>query len=207
MDRRTNHSGYELVLDVRRMIVAFALLTLVCGAFFVLGFVEGKRQVVQVAAVETGQPAAAESGKSGADLGAGPVPEETAKDADKAVREQLDWYDNVSVRKTPQANVAPKAEVAAAPSSAPAPPPVAKAQPAAAIAYSCQVGAFKQSKEAETKAASLKSRGYTTIIEPPSGKNKLFLLKVGQFGTRSEAVAMQLRLKKDGISSFIKSNR
>ena len=200
MDRRTNHSGYELVLDVRRMIVAFALLTLVCGAFFVLGFVEGKRQVVQVAAVETGQPAAAESGKSGADLGAGPVPEETAKDADKAVREQLDWYDNVSVRKTPQAKVAPKVEVTAAPPSAPAPP-------AAAIAYSCQVGAFRQSKEAETKAASLKSRGYTPIVEPPSGKNKLYLLKVGQYGTRSEAVAMQLLLKKDGISSFIKSNR
>jgi cell division protein FtsN len=203
MDRRTNQSGYELVLDVRRLIVAFALLTLVCGAFFVLGFVEGKRQAVQMPPVEAAAPAPA--GIATQDTAQATAPQaEPSKEDDKAVRQQLDWYDSVSGRKQPNADAAGTALTGkAAPSKAAAVP----AKPVAAVAYSCQVGAFSQSKEAEAKAASLRSRGFDPVIEAPSGNRGLYLLKVGHFGTRSEAAAMQLRLKKDGISSFIKSNR
>ncbi len=99
MDRRANQSGYQLVLDLRRLILAFALLTLVCGAFFILGFVEGKRQVVQVP--ELPPPARAESeapgGAAAGDPGAGGSP----GTAGQSVRQQLDWYDSVSDRRKP----------------------------------------------------------------------------------------------------------
>ena len=55
MDQHSD-SGYELVLDNRRLIIAFAVLILFCGCFFVVGFMEGKRQGFQA-----GSQTAAES--------------------------------------------------------------------------------------------------------------------------------------------------
>ena len=42
-------AGLDLVLDNRKLILVFAFLMLLCGGFFVFGFIEGKRQVVSAA--------------------------------------------------------------------------------------------------------------------------------------------------------------
>ena len=68
------------------------------------------------------------------------------------------------------------------------------------------MGAFRQRREAEAKAAALKARNYDYVIEPTEGSEPLFMLKVGRFESRAEAVATQLRLKRDGFSTFIKTN-
>jgi hypothetical protein len=47
MTDREPEAGHELVLDNRKLIIAFAVLIAICGAFFVLGFMEGRRQGFQ----------------------------------------------------------------------------------------------------------------------------------------------------------------
>jgi cell division protein FtsN len=74
------------------------------------------------------------------------------------------------------------------------------------VAYSVQVGAFRQREELETRAQMLREKGFDCRIEAPAEPGQYFLLKVGSFRTRAEAAAMQLRLKKEGFSSFIKTN-
>jgi cell division protein FtsN len=84
-------------------------------------------------------------------------------------------------------------------------PPV-KTAVAASSSYTVQVGAFRQKKQVDAKAEMLRSKGFDCRIEFPESEEGLYLLKVGRFKSRAEAVAMQLRLKKNGWSSFIKTN-
>jgi cell division protein FtsN len=84
-------------------------------------------------------------------------------------------------------------------------PPV-KAAAKAPSNYSVQVGAFRQKQQVDNKADLLRSKGFDCRIEDPVSAEGLYLLKVGKFKSRAEAVAMQLRLKKSGFSSFIKTN-
>lgn len=85
-------SGLELVLDNRKLIVAFALLIAICGCFFVVGFIEGKRQGVQegnLAATETAPkpvPAAEQLPPET------PVKEEAKPAAPEVTDQPLDWY-------------------------------------------------------------------------------------------------------------------
>ena len=72
-DKRSRDAGTELILDNRKLILAFGALAVVCGAFFVLGFIEGKRQGIQLGmnmsaatnppeqALNTSRPAGSES--------------------------------------------------------------------------------------------------------------------------------------------------
>lgn len=220
MDHPTGDPGAQFVLDNRKLIVGFALLIVLCGTFFVIGFMEGKRQGIQRAgAASPAEPRGvppvvsiqgpAKEGVAGSE----PTPL-----AEKSVREQLEWYKSVNKKEetTPVEPAAagkkePVPTRSAAPPAAPAVKPheTGKAQAASRqkVTYSVQVGAFRQRHEAETQAASLKERGYNSTIEPSGSSQPLFLLKVGKFESRADAVAMQLRLKKDGFSTIIKTNQ
>jgi cell division septation protein DedD len=220
MDHYSGDSGFQLVIDSRKIIIAGAFLLMVCGTFFVIGFMEGKRQVVRGAAqpetaVQTSEarPAAEPPANN---AGA------AAKKDDSAVRRNLTWYNDVNKPANEtvhllEADNAPAASgTAAAPKSEPAPAPKPASTPKAAAAepsktdkvtYSVQIGAFKERKEAEKKASALKDKKYNSVIEPPSEAGQLFLLKVGRFESRADAVAIQNRLKKDGFVTFIKTNK
>ena len=210
----SSDSGYELVLDNRRLIVAFIVLILFCGCFFVIGFVEGKRQGYQAGS----QSAAESAAKPVAD--AIKEPERPAVVADSgtpavkenAEKQRLNWYKNVSGQEQKNEITPPPAEPAPAPKKeTPAPKketvkPAAVSAPAAPASYTVQVGAFRQRQQVEVKAKLLRSKGFDCRIEVPQSSEDLYLLKVGQFKSRAEAVAVQLRLKKNGIGSFIKTN-
>jgi hypothetical protein len=60
--------------------------------------------------------------------------------------------------------------------------------------------------EVDSKAKALRAQGYDCRIEDPKSAEDLFLLKVGKYESRVDAVAMQLRLKKSGFFSFVKTN-
>jgi len=213
MEQNGGDGGLQFVLDNRRLILGFGLLIVLCGGFFVLGFVEGKRQGGQVPGV-AGNPDAPPLSEAATPRipGAGSA---SAPD-DKTVRERLDWYNQVGAapggtnREKAPAPGAGGPEAAAAdargdsPSGARARP--SAAPPGGSASYTVQVGAFRQRKEAEAKAAMLKARGYEYTIEPPSSPDQLFLLKVGRFASRAEAVALQLKLRRDGFPTFVKSN-
>lgn len=214
MTDNSSDSGYELVLDNRRLIVAFIVLILFCGCFFVIGFVEGKRQGYQAGSLSAAEFAAkpvADAIKESerpavvADSGTPAVKE-------NAEKERLNWYKNVSGQEQKDEIAPPPTEPAPAPKKETPTPkketvkPAAVSSPATPAGYTVQVGAFRQRQQVEVKAKLLRSKGFDCRIEVPQSSEDLYLLKVGQFKSRAEAVAVQLRLKKNGIGSFIKTN-
>jgi cell division protein FtsN len=208
-------SGLELVLDNRKLIIAFALLIAICGCFFVVGFIEGKRQGYQ-----EGNQIAAETAPRPAPEAVQPASDKPAKDeakpaAPEAADQPLDWYKNVnSKEEQPAVFTTPPAQkepVAVAKKTIQEPPAARIERPKPAVnsdvvMYSVQVGAFKQKHEMEVRAKILKEKGFECRMESSAGPDQLYLLKVGKFKTRAEASAVQLRLKRAGITSFIKTN-
>jgi cell division protein FtsN len=212
MTDRTAEPGFELVLDNRKLIIAFAAFIAICGCFFVLGFVEGKRQGLQEgsrAAAESAKPNPSEA-EAQASKPAGA--DSAAKPKEGSEEQQLDWYKNVSRRESEPGIVPQTASDSAPKPAAPSaaydkPKPQANAARSEPVSYSVQVGAFRQRKELDLRAQMLRSKGYDCRIEAPHPPEQLYLLKVGKFNSRAEAYAMQLRLRKSGFASaFIKTN-
>jgi cell division protein FtsN len=216
MDNHGTDSGVQFVLDNRKLIILFALLIAICGGFFFLGYVEGKRQGIQLGAQNASPiesaPVVAESAKNS---------QPSSPGSDDAAKKDLNWYQDIGGEVQKDSNIsAPTVEplanatqpqtksiekaVAAGPK--PKKQPERAATAAAKVNYSVQVGAFRQRKEAETKASMLKAKGYESAISAPSEPGQFYLLKVGSFGSRADAVTMQLRLKKDGFAGFVKTD-
>lgn len=219
MSPNASESSSELILDNRKLIIAFFLFMIACGVFFLIGFMEGKRQGQRARAEQSpaAAPAAAPQAKEERGAVAEPAPQVVD---DAAIRSRLEWYGKVSEPGTPADRpsqsqaAAQEAPVHKAPSDTaqarrvpPAPTKSEVAAETAGLKYSVQVGAFRQVDQAESRASALKAKGYSCTVIPPGPANELYLVLVGEFGSRAEAVAMQLRLKKDGFSSFIKTSR
>jgi cell division protein FtsN len=205
MEDRAVESGLELVLDNKKLIIAFLVLSSVCCFFWVLGFVEGKRQGFREGTQSAAVPVSSAS-FAGAPIkeGSAAVSSETnapEKDASPETR-PLNWYKNVNQAKEEAKIESPPKKKAEEPADK------SKSQilPATPITYSVQVGAFSQKHEAELKAQSLKSKGFDYRIESPHPPEQLYLLKVGKFDSRADAGAMQLRLRKSGFACFVKVN-
>jgi cell division protein FtsN len=111
----------------------------------------------------------------------------------------LDWYKSVN-RKKEETPIEQPPKISEEETAK------AKTNPPITNSYSVQVGAYRQKHEAEIKAQSLKSKGFEFRIEPPSSPGQLYLLKVGKYASRADAVAMQIRLKQSGFACFIKTN-
>ncbi|MBN2338457.1 MAG: SPOR domain-containing protein [Acidobacteria bacterium] len=227
MTDREPEAGHELVLDNRKLIIAFAVLIAICGAFFVLGFMEGRRQGFQ-----DGMQTALETAPGGTAPTAGTPGEAPAAGTKEEIAESdLDWYRSVNRREgdpaiaprldpaprppepvpeaAPEPEAAPRQAAATSRAAAPAAPPARRPQARAAsdgVTYSVQVGAFRARREAESAGRSLREKGFTGRIEVPDSPEGFYLVKVGKFATRAEAAAMQLRLKNSGFKCFIKTN-
>ena len=222
-------SGYELVLDNRKLVIAFLVLVVTWMCFFVVGFMEGKRQGYQAGAqmaAETATKPGTEEPSTPADVKSAGTDSEAKATKESSEEKPLNWYKDVSGRGEKPEIAAPKTGTSSTPKTAtpkpavetaskaaaskPAVEPASKAPvsapPSASATYSVQVGAFRQRQQAEVKAQLLQSKGFEGRIEPPDSPEGLYLLKVGRFKSRTEAVAVQLRLKKSGFTSFIKSN-
>lgn len=223
-ERFPSDTSVEVVLDNRKLILVFGVLMALCIVFFVLGFVEGKRQGAKLEAdkitrARLNTPAVSEpdARSAGENSAAKPIEE-------RPVRDQLDWYKNVNQKTTPVTKLpVPDSPVTSPPSAAKAPSPPEKGkfsgtskaanlksppQPrvSSRTTYSLQIGAFRQRQEAATAVSALGAKGYTCIITPPSPGDLYYRLKVGHFDSRADAIAMQLKLKKDGFATLIKAN-
>ena len=214
MNEHEAEPGLEVVLDNRKIILAFVAFIAICGGFFVLGFMEGKRQGYQA-----GMQTAAEVGTAeGTRAPKVELPEaETVQNSElpksEAEEQPLNWYKNVNRREekpepSPRAAAGNSKQASAKPESK----SPSKAQTEAgslradSISYTVQVGAFVKEEEAEVRGRELRSKGFDYRIEPPDPPSRFYFVKVGKFDTRAEAVAMQLRLKESGFSCFIKTN-
>ncbi len=211
MAEQTAESGLELVLDNRKLIIAFLLLVAVCGCFFVLGFIEGKRQGLQEGSLASaeGSPKA-DSGRAEVPAAPGSVlldegsgeQQRSMFESESRREESIEPALQTGVPASRQNTVTPVAP----PKPAPKPDRGMDSIPSARTTYSVQVGAFSQRGQAEKVDQVLRSKGYDCRIEPPGPAHQLYLLKVGKFNSRADAVAVQLRLKKDGFASFIKTD-
>jgi len=204
-----SESGFELVFDNRKLIVAFAVLIAICACCYVLGFREGKHQGLQ----EGSQAAAEPQSKLTSERA------QVQSDSDKPARldsrpksqkqdsadQHLDWYKNVNSREAEPATI-PVEPSKRVPAPVPAKPAMEKPRPhPESVTYSLQVGAFSQKAALDAAAHSLQAKGFAYRIEPPQAGGQLYHLLVGKFHTRAEAAAIKLRLQKDGFSSFIKT--
>ena len=217
MNVNGNENPNELVLDNRKLIIAFLLLIVTCGAFFLIGFMEGKRQGQRARADMETPPTAETRSPAHATLAPGqPASSPGEKPIDSsAIRSQLDWYGKVSapddkpVKEAARPKPAAAQEISADRAAVPVPARREPIPPAgsAALRYHVQVGAFRQSDQAKTQAAVLKAKGYACSVIPPLQAGELYLVRVGDFSSRTDAVAAQLRLKKDGFNSFVKTTK
>ncbi len=217
MEQRGAETGTEFILDNRKLIIGFMLLIIVCGVFFVIGFMEGKRQAIE-AHLQALIPASPNSSPVDSEPGSATVPPKSAQAEDRSAKEGLDWYKNLQsgmpgAKKeggTSGGAATSRGQKDAAPiPKVPKPeatPPSGTAAPQSGAGYWVQVGAFTKMREAEIVIASLKAKGYEATIVNPSETVQHYLVKVGDFASRAEAVAMQLKLKKDGFSGFVKTN-
>lgn len=207
MTEHEMESGFELVLDNRKLIVIFAIAIVICGCFFVVGFMAGKRQgmigAISIADSMTGpameQTSLSDEPVDGVDAD---VPALTAD----TVQQDLDWYQSANKKTGDPVGLQPPKESSLKKSTTPKPPAAGSKTTTWPTTYSVQVGAFKQRPEAETHSRDILSKGFESRIEPPESSGKLYLVKVGKFNTRAEAVGMRDRLKKKGFSCFVKTN-
>lgn len=195
-------SERQLVLDNRKLILAFVLLVALCGCSFVVGYMEGSRQGKQkgIQTVDSLE----------APRASGP-PEAIAPESES---ETLNWYKHVNKKEGEPEIIPPEATAPSTPADAaalpPSPPVNAEAAemepPRDRTGYSVQVGAFRQRREAEAKARMLRGKGFESRIEAPGSPEELYRLKVGSFKSRADAIAVQRQLEKSGFRSFVKSN-
>jgi cell division protein FtsN len=213
-------SGRELVLDNRKLIIAFVVLIAICGCFFVVGFIEGKRQGFQEGnqtVAETAHKAnpaliQAQAPKLAKADGGAPVAGAAAKEG--SVEQQLNWQRVVTTGETQDTSLAAKGvkEPVKETEKKPAAESDGKTKPQAndthsePVTYSVQIGAFRVRHEAESKAKMLRAKGYECRVEEPQSPEDLYLLKVGKYKSRAEAAAMQIRLKKSEPKSYVKTN-
>lgn len=97
--------------------------------------------------------------------------------------------------------VQPEKPAPSTPSKAAEKPKAAK--PAAAGSYWVQVGAFKQSKNAEGLARTLRSEGFTVQVAKVTRDEPLHVVRVGGYPDRSKATAAREELQGKGHSGFV----
>jgi cell division protein FtsN len=211
MDDQNSESGFELVLDNPKLVLIFALFIAICGGFFVLGFIEGKRQGFQEGSLASAEDASQEIYDGGeASQGSKAVPLNEV--VTEARRDMVESRDEAAGETEPAEPTMESRSSENAQASASRTGPADKSESAedpvfsAPTAYSVQVGAFRRQADAEKQARLIRSKGYDCRIEPPGPPQQLYLLKVGRYKTRAEAVAMQLRLKQSGFATFIKTD-
>jgi cell division protein FtsN len=198
MAARDAESENELVLGNRKIIFIFSVFIVVCGIFFVLGFREGKRQGIQKGAqisMETARKAnAVESPARASKPPATDAVAVTPKE--DSGQQPVDWHQYVNRKEEPVKDTAKTTTGTAGASKPQKPPDVAQS-------YSLQAGAFHVKSGAEKEAKALRDKKYDCRIEEPKFAGGLYLVKVGKYKSRAEAVAVQSKLKERNIHADI----
>ena len=188
-------SGYELILDNRKLIITFIVLVISWGSCFVLGFMEGKRQGYQAGAqtaTETAStPSQEESLKPTDPQSAGMDSEAKSKKEDTEAK-PLNWYKDVSGR-------GEKPEIASMPDAP-------KSAPKAAETRKPAEPATKAPAEPAPKAAVPKPAvepARKTPAAPAASASSSYSVQVGAFRQRQQAEVKAQLLKSKGIESRI----
>jgi cell division protein FtsN len=206
-------SGYELVLDNRKLIITFVVLVLTWCCFFVLGFMEGKRQGYQAGAqtaAETSPKSAQEEAQAPTETQSAGLDSEAKAKKEDSEEKPLNWYKDVSekgakpeIASKPDASKSvPKATevkstVEPAPKEAPAKvvvEPAPKAMPAKSAAEPAP-----KTTVAKTAAEPAPKPSAT----PAASAASSYTVQVGAFRQRQQAEAKAQQLKAKGFDGRI----
>jgi cell division septation protein DedD len=191
--------GGDWTMGGRHLVAAFAIVVLLCGVFFALGYVMGQTATSSEPLLffksHKTKATAASSGES-------------QPAADNTVAPDLDFYSLRDPGKNPSDLHAPAARAgAASPVSAPVRPAArrstlrAPALPRGALVL--QVAALRHEADALALAGLLQQKSYPAFVLP-SESDKLFRVQVGPYkDTRSAEVARRA-LEQEGFKTILK---
>lgn len=201
---------FDLDITGRKLVAIFFVILVVCGCFFVAGYViRGGVNPIPENYVDAGIGRNSETGRRSNDeayspakkpvdepvlpppalVEQTPAPVETAVPvaaADKPKPRSEEMTSNVAVQ-TSVEKTAPPAKQAAS----------------GKILYAVQVAAFRNIGQVEEKEVELKAKGFESWIEYPQTPGDYYRVRVGRFETRAEAGRMQTRLKENGFDTMI----
>src|SRR6266850_2610647 len=180
MEEQTTWKAHSFTLLV------FGGIVVLCSIFFILGMLVGRTQGEKIASAAAEELAA----KAGARL----PPREEKPD--------LTFYDSVEKEKRP-ALEAPAAKALDAD-----PEPALKSVPVAhsANTINYQVGALRQSSDADKLLEDMKKKGFKAFIigPPPDEQNPFYRVQVGPFSDTIEAADAKKRLEAAGYKPILK---
>ena len=172
-------------------LLVFGGIVVLCSIFFVLGMLVGRSQGQRIAE----NPSADHAAKLA------PVDSSKPEEVSPARPSFDNAEDKVKPAPVPAAVPAPKAEVAPVVEE-PAP---AKA-PVIVKATNFQIGAVRNSKEAEKLRNEVKSKGFPAFIlmPPPGDKNPYYRVQVGPYSSDEDAALAKRKLESSGYTTIKK---
>jgi cell division protein FtsN len=194
-------SGYELVLDNRKLIITFVVLVLTWCAFFVLGFMEGKRQGYQSGAqtaAETVSKPGQEESQAPADTQSAATDSVTKTIKGDTEEKPLNWYKDVSEHGEKQA-------IATLPDAPKAAPKVVESKPAAEPAPKAVAAkaAATPTPKAPPVAVPVVEPAPKAAATPAVSAASSYTVQVGAFRQRQQAEAKAQLLKSKGFEGRI----
>jgi len=191
----------EIHLSGKHVVFAFMAISVVAVGVFLLGVSVGK-------GITKPETAAAQTTPSPNGTDAGP---EATSESTKPNKGELDYYRTLQEKGTPTPAASPAATPAATPSATPAQPapavppaqtPSTKPSPTptpSAKPYFVLVDSFGQLKNANTRLAEVKKKGFdgAVIYTAPTGAAP-YKVRLGPFPDKAAADAMGARLRKEG---------
>jgi len=198
----------EIHLSGKHVVFSFMAISVVAVGVFLLGVSVGKGIAKPETAAAQATPSA-----NGTDAGPDATPEST-----KPNKGELDYYRTLQEKGTPTPAASPAATPSATPSATPAPPaqpastkpsptptpsaspsPAAKPPAATGKPYFVLVDSFGQLKNANTRLAEVKKKGFegATIYTAPTGAAP-YKVRLGPFPDKAAVDAMVARLRKEG---------
>ena len=212
----------DVVLGGRHLLGIFALLVVVLGIVFTLGYLLGRSRYEDQlrAAVATGSSETAGGSANGAAPAPGTVPGEATGRAD-APPATWDFYRSGEPAKTPKLNSAPAESPkpvaeAVKPSKPPAPAKSTTARPATAAprsaggsalipqgAITLQVAALLREADALALAQALQEKKFPAIVTTPS-TDRYYRVQNGPYPDTKSATAARRELEKQGFKSIVR---
>lgn len=191
----------EITLGNGRLLGLFFGLVVLCGVFFVMGYMLGKNSAPGNTLLTDSSAGASGEGavKPGA-IQSVAVP--TPAPAPAPVAQQQSTPETAE-ETAPEPEAAPEPEPAR-PAVRPSKPaePVRTASPAAG-SFIVQVAAVSKQQDADALAAALRRKKYAVVVSNKTGDG-FFHIQIGPFGDAKQAESVRSRLLSDGYNPILK---
>ena len=186
----------EITLGTGRLLGLFFGLVIVCGLFFSMGFLLGRKTVPEAAAATNTPSLAAAGPEKPSPTRTDAKPDcATPADCTEAAKEELTFYKAVEQNE-------PKARLE--PASAPAPSKTEHPHRAAvASGYMVQVAAVTKQEDAEALVHALRRKSYR-VLATSGSSDKLYHVQVGPFSELKDAESTRTKLISDGYNPILK---